>query len=111
MTKEADDLARKSKLDLRTAAIKKARARLRKSQRHDQARRQQKVAEVLEGALGRKFEAEDVELLRRVLATASASLSLQEVLGAILTIRERCAGETGPAIRRELAARADAFAC
>jgi hypothetical protein len=84
--------AKKKKLDQRTTAIKKARARLRQIQRQEQARRLQQLGELVEASWGNKLTPDDAQTLGRLLALAvSIPLSMVEVAGALLAVRDAVA--------------------
>lgn len=110
MTTTTASETKKQKLDARAATLKKARARLRQSQRQEQAARLRKVGEGLEAAAGQKLAAADVELLGRVLAlAASASLNPAEVLGVLVIIRDKLAAPDSDRTRQQISAAAAAY--
>ena len=85
-----DTEARKLKLDTRTAAIKKARARLRQSQRKERSKRLENLGDMVEASIGKKLTQVEEEHLAQLLAfAATVPLSMVEILGALLAVRDK----------------------
>ena len=101
MSKETTPITAAQKLDQRTAKLKEARARLRKKQRLEQAKRQQEMTQSIEAVAAAKLTPAAAQSLGTILAIlVAAKINHTYAIGALLEARENLAGPDGSKLRQ-----------